>query len=82
MTFKLSLRISHENILRYSKLFNCNSAVIYCLTVWVSYVYGPPGACSAAVIFQRTVSVITLADETNKIMTQIEERPLIVLNKA
>lgn len=73
MTFKSSLRILRENILRY--FFNAIITVIYCLTVLPSYVYGPPGARSAAVIFQRTVSVITLADETKKIMTQIRERP-------
>lgn len=31
-----------------------------------SYAYGPTGARSAVVIFLRTESVITLADETKK----------------
>lgn len=66
MTFKLTLSILHKNILRYFELFRSIITEIYCLTVLASCVYGPPGAHSAAVICQTTVSVITLADETKK----------------
>lgn len=61
MTFNLSLSILHENIGGYLELFNSIITAIYCLTALVSYAYSPPGAHSAAVIFQ---SVITPADET------------------
>lgn len=66
MAFKLSLRVLHENILRYFELFSSIITVIYFLTVLASYAYGPPGALAAAVIFQRTASAITPADETEK----------------
>lgn len=66
MTFKLSLSIWNENILTYFELVYSIRTVIYCVTVLASCVYGPPGAHSAAAICQRTVSDITLTDETKK----------------
>jgi len=52
-----------SDILNFSLPF---MTVIYYLTVLAGYACGPPGARSAAVIFQRTASVITLADEAPK----------------
>ncbi len=62
----MSLRILHENILRYVELFGSIIAVSYFLSVFANYAHGPPGARPAAVIFQRTVSVITPAEDTQK----------------
>ena len=56
-----------ENILRHAEL-SCFiiTAIYFRAGIGGVFARGPPGPRSAAVIFQRTVSVITPADETKK----------------